>query len=295
LQASLEALIKEQPADPYAYLGRHFCSGYRPNDWRTGVAPVAADPTGNVDIKPPAEDPTSNHKLGAPGTQPTQHASEARSGDAEILSLSLNLRPGNTIPDKGTTMVNANNVQRPELQTLKPQDLPGKPQDHVPTGEKGPASAKASKQSAPAQPAPAQPAPRTLPQPTPVQPLKEASPPPKQKPPSSPRAPLKEGKKDCLCCTEAKPIPTAEEEEAALVIQRSMRSKGRLETRGERTWPEEAPTGPKCLCCPDEHHEARSVEREPFGAPAPPGLEGKDVPRPLISPRATAPRAPAFG
>jgi len=89
LQASLEALIKEQPADPYAYLGRHFCSGYRPNDWRGGVAPVAADPTGNVDIKPPAEDPTSNHKLGAPGTQPIHHASEERSGDAGILSLHL--------------------------------------------------------------------------------------------------------------------------------------------------------------------------------------------------------------
>jgi len=335
LQASLEALIQERPEDPYAYLGRHFCSGYCPSDLRTGVAPTTSDATGNVDIKASAgtaDAPAANDAAGNVDIKPSaedaqknlhqdlQSASDTgdvekvlkvQSGDVEVLSLSLNLRPG-------TAAVTANGTQRPEAQTLKPGDLPGRPQDHLPTGEKGPASNSArvepppqalqppaapeastlKPQGLPGKPqdqlptgekglasddARPEPRSRALQPPAPAQPVTQTSPPPKTKQAGE------DAMKDCLCCNTERPMPTAEEEEAASVIQRSIRSKrGWLETRGEASWPEELKKE-TCMCCPADVACAKAVDREPFGAPAPPGLEGKDVPRPLVSPWSPAP------
>ncbi|CAE8591123.1 unnamed protein product, partial [Polarella glacialis] len=80
VQAVLQTVIKEKPANPYEYMARHFMSGYAKDDQRASVS--AAAPANRAPPEPPAADtkpaPTPAEDAPAEAAKAAPPAEEAK-------------------------------------------------------------------------------------------------------------------------------------------------------------------------------------------------------------------------
>jgi len=86
VQAVLQTVIKERPSDPYAYIARHFMSGYEPADSKAprpiSAPPQPSDGTKALEDSPPAPVPQEEAKAAPPPEAPKEEAKAAPPADA---------------------------------------------------------------------------------------------------------------------------------------------------------------------------------------------------------------------